>query len=129
MSEESVDLYTSLVIEHFEHPRNAGRFAPADDVIESSAGVLAQGTVFNLSARVAPDVLIEVRFEAFGCPHCIAAGSWLTGRLTGANFEELANWSWREAAQALQVPAEKRGHLLILEDAVRRLADAWRRRA
>lgn len=80
-----------------------------------------------MSAKVAGQTLEAVRFQVYGCPHCIAAGSWLTERLAGCRQEELRTWSWQEAAAALEVPAEKRGRLLILEDAVRSLAEAWAR--
>ncbi len=120
--------YSPCVVDHFERPRNTGRLEPADDVIEADAGSVAQGTLFHLSARPQQGVLVAVHFQAYGCPHCIAAGSWLTERLAGATLDDLSAWSWREAANALDVPTEKRGHLLILEDAVRRLAEAWRQR-
>lgn len=119
--------YSSLVIDHFDHPRNAGRLPPAQDVIEAGAGSREQGATFHLSAQVAGAAIAAVRVETYGCPHCIAAGSWISERLAGASIEELANWNWREIATALEVPAEKRGRLLILEDAIHRLAVAWRK--
>ncbi|HKE94290.1 MAG TPA: iron-sulfur cluster assembly scaffold protein [Povalibacter sp.] len=121
--------YSPLVIEHFERPRNTGRFEPAADVIEGRAGRPEQGCEFHVSARVGHDALIAVRISVYGCPHCIAAASWLSERLAGLGQQDLAAWSWREAAEALDVPAEKRGRMLILEDAVRHLAEAWRQRA
>ena len=120
--------YNSVVIEHFARPRNAGRLPLAADVIAASAGDPAQGVRFDLTARVLADRIVAVRFEAYGCPHCIAAGSLLSERLEGATQEELRRWNWREAAEELEVPAEKRGRLLILEDAVRGLATAWQHR-
>ncbi len=120
--------YSPLVVDHFDRPRNAGRLPAGSDLIEAEAGGMTQGTRFHLSARIAGNALAAVHFEAFGCPHCIAAGSWLTQRLESATLEELQRWSWREVDEALEVPAEKRGHLLILEDAVRRLAEVWQRR-
>jgi NifU-like protein involved in Fe-S cluster formation len=120
--------YSAQVIDHFDNPRNAGRLATAPDVVAAEAGSCPQGTQFHLSARIAGNALSAVHFEAYGCPHCIAAASWLTEQLRDATLDRLDRWSWREAAEALAVPAEKRGHLLILEDAVRRLAEAWRRR-
>jgi NifU-like protein involved in Fe-S cluster formation len=81
--------------------------------------------MFVLSARVAGDRIEAVRFEAYGCPHCIAAGSWLTERLVGLSKAELRQWTWRAADDALRFPPEKRGRLLILEDAVRSLSEAW----
>lgn len=121
--------YNALVIEHFERPRNSGRFESVENVIVGVAGKASHGAMFTLTARVVEGRIGAVRFEVYGCPHCIAAGSWLSERLIGATAEELRAWSWREAAEALQVPAEKRGRLLILEDAVRALAEDWRRRA
>lgn len=120
--------YSPLVIEHFGRPRNVGRFAPAPDVIAASAGDPEQGVRFDLSARVREDRIVAVRFEVYGCPHCIAAGSLLSERLQGATQEQLRQWSWREMADDLQFPPEKRGRLLVLEDAVHALAAQWQRR-
>lgn len=120
--------YSAAVVDHFDKPRNAGRFEPAADVITGIAGRREQGVQFVVSARVAADRIVSVRFEAYGCPHCIAAASWLSERLTGSALAGLEAWSWREAAAELRIPPEKRGRLLILEDAVRALAEAWRRR-
>jgi NifU-like protein involved in Fe-S cluster formation len=119
--------YPSIVIDHFEQPRNSGHFEAGEGVIKGTAGGIAQGTMFSLSARISGERIEAVRFEAYGCPHCIAAGSWLSERLVGLNRAELNAWNWREADQVLVFPAEKRGRLLILEDAVRSLSAAWGR--
>lgn len=119
--------YSALVLEHFESPRNVGAFAPAPDVITGRAGTREQGAEFRLSARLVDGRIAEARFEAYGCPHCVAAGSYLMTSLVGADRERLAQWSWREIAQALQVPTAKRGRLLILEDAVRAMSEDWQK--
>jgi nitrogen fixation NifU-like protein len=118
--------YTATVIDHFERPRNGGHFEAGEGVVQGVAGSVAQGTMFVLSARVAADRIEAVRFEAYGCPHCIAAGSWLSERLVGLTRAELHSWNWRDADQVLRFPLEKRGRLLILEDAVHALSEAWR---
>ncbi|HEX7116830.1 MAG TPA: iron-sulfur cluster assembly scaffold protein [Steroidobacter sp.] len=117
--------YHPLVVEHFAHPRNAGRLEPGPDVVEGAAGRPEDGVRFVLTARIERERVADVRVEVYGCPHCIAAASWLSERLTGASQADLQAWSWREVAQSLEVPAFKRGRLLILEDAVRALARAW----
>lgn len=118
--------YSPLVIEHFDRPCNAGRLPAAPDVIHAAAGSAAQGTSFHLSARLSGGSITAMQFEAYGCPHCIAAGSWLTERLVGLTEPELRLWRWRAADEALTFPPEKRGRLLILEDAVKALSEAWR---
>lgn len=121
--------YSPAVVDHFDRPRNMGRLESAPDVITARAGRREQGVEFVVSARVAADRIAAARFEVYGCPHCIAAASWLSERLVGRTLAELEAWGWREAVAALQIPAEKRGRLLILEDALRALAEAWRRRS
>lgn len=120
--------YSAVVLDHFEHPRHAGWLAPGPDVIGAAAGSLAEGVKFVFSAALARDHLEELRFQAYGCPHCLAAASWLSERLQAARLEQLDAWCWREAAIALDIPVAKYGHLLVLEDAVRALAAAWRAR-
>ncbi len=117
--------YSATVVDHFQRPRNGGHFEAGEGVIRGVAGSVAQGTMFVLSARIAEDRLEAVRFEAYGCPHCIAAGSWLSERLVGLTQAELRAWNWRDADQTLRFPLEKRGRLLILEDAVHALSEAW----
>jgi len=78
-----------------------------------------------LACRVVDGRVEEARFQAFGCPHLVAAASWLTDRLRGAGREDLAHWDWREAADALAIPPAKFGRLLTLQDAVRAMAGNW----
>ena len=120
--------YNALVIEHFERPRNVGSFRPAADVVAGAAGRREQGVEFSLSARVVGGRIAAARFEAYGCPHCLAAGSLLTESIVGLDKEALLRWQWHESAAALEAPAAKRGRFLILEDAVRAMADDWQRK-
>jgi NifU-like protein involved in Fe-S cluster formation len=66
-------------------------------------------------------------FRAYGCPHVIASCSWLAERLVGRDREEVAGWDWREVQQALDVPPQKFGRLLTIQDAVRAAARNWPR--
>ena len=128
VSATDVEDYNALVVEHFERPRNVGLIAAAANVIEGIAGRIDEGTQFKLTARIEGGHVVEARFEAYGCPHCIAAASHLTEQLRGATRGDLEQWSWRELASVLGIPTVKRGRLLILEDAVRALAADWRRK-
>ncbi len=83
------NMYNDLVIDHFERPRNAGRLQAAADVIEGTAGSVAQGVMFILSARIVADRIGALGFEAYGCPHCVAAGSWLSECLIGSTRQQL----------------------------------------
>jgi NifU-like protein involved in Fe-S cluster formation len=103
----------------------AGDLPPGDDVLRARAGDREQGAEVVLAVRVADGHAVELRFRAFGCPHFLAAASWLTDRLHGAGRAAFAKWDWREAATALEVPPAKYGRLLVLQDAVHELAGNW----
>lgn len=121
--------YSRVVVEHFARPRNLGTLGPGADVIEARGGDREQGAEFRLSARIADDRIVEARAGVYGCPHCIAAASWVAERLPGMRREALRAWRWRVVGAALEVPPEKRGRLLALEDAMHALAAAWEARA
>ncbi len=90
-----------------------------------AAGDADHGARVELEFMVEQGRVARGRFRAFGCPHLVAAASWVTDRLRGANRDDLAAWDWREAAEALEVPAAKFGRLLTLQDAVRDVARNW----
>lgn len=114
--------YSDLVVDHFHHPRNVGRLPAGSDIRRSHAGNRAAGAEVTFSVRIADNAVAEVRFQAFGCPHFLAAASLATERLKGLALPALPGWTAREIGQELAVPVEKRGRLLILEDAVRAAA-------
>ena len=103
----------------------AGSLAAGPDVIVGRAGDREQGAEVVLWLRIAAGRVVDARFRAFGCPHLIAAASWLTERVRGSGRSELMDWDWRQAAEALQVPAAKSGRLLTLQDALRAAAGNW----
>jgi NifU-like protein involved in Fe-S cluster formation len=102
---------------------SAGDF-PADlpGVRRASAGDQGRGAEVQLAALVEADRIVEARFLAYGCPHFLAAASWLCERVAGLSISALEAWDWHEAATALEVPPAKFGRLLTLQDAVRALA-------
>lgn len=114
--------FNDLVIEHFSRPRNAGELPPGPGVRRSHAGNRTAGAEVSLAVRIADGMVADVRFQAFGCPHFLAAASRATELLKGLPVAELARWTAGEMGRELAVPVEKRGRLLILEDAVRAAA-------
>jgi len=103
----------------------AGDFGAAPGVVIGRAGDRDQGTEVTLHLRLDGDRVAEARFRAYGCPHLVAAASWLTDQLRGASRSDVADWDWREVAAALEVPPAKFGRLLVLQDAARAAAGNW----
>ena len=102
---------------------STGTLAAANCI--GAAGHEARGVRVELSLRVSDGRVRAAAFRAYGCPHVIAACSWLAERLVGLNRDELAAWDWREVQQTLDVPPQKFGRLLTIQDAARDAARNW----
>jgi cysteine desulfurase len=89
------------------------------------AGDREQGAEVELQLGVAGDRVRAARFHGFGCPHFLAAASWLAEQLPGLGRAEVAAWDWQSVATALDVPPAKFGRLLTLQDALRQAARNW----
>jgi NifU-like protein involved in Fe-S cluster formation len=107
------------VRELFAAPAHVGPLANA-------AGVLVedQGIRIAFSAEVADGRIDTLRFQAWGCPHVIAAAEVFCAKYEGKTASDLLEFSASGLMQSLSVPVEKTGRILVIEDAVRSLAQA-----
>lgn len=65
------------------------------------------------------DTVKDARFEARGCPHTLATAAWLAAGMAGRRRGELPSGDPQQWARTLEVPIEKLGRLLVIEDAIR----------
>lgn len=121
--------YSAEVRRRARAPAGAGRSPAGGDVVSGGAGDVEQGTRVELDVQVAGGRVVRAAFRAHGCPHVVAAASWVIERLRDATRGDLERWDWREVAEALDVPPAKYGRLLVLQDAVRAVARNWAGRA
>jgi nitrogen fixation NifU-like protein len=92
-------LYSSAVLDHFQHPRNAGDLPQATAQVEVSNPVC--GDVLRLAARFEEGRVAEARFKTQGCVASIACSSWLTEWMRGKSPAELRALTPREVANDL----------------------------
>jgi len=74
-------MYSRLVLDHFEHPRNSGELPAASAVARLDNPMC--GDMLELSLRLEDGVIAEVRFRAQGCVPTIACASRLTEMVQG----------------------------------------------
>jgi cysteine desulfurase len=117
--------YSGEVLRRVHSLTGWGRLDGVPGLITGRAGDREQGAAVALALKVAAGTIVAARFEAFGCPHLLAAASCLVEVLPGFDQARLAAWDWQEVAAALQVPAARIGRLLTLQDAVRDAARNW----
>jgi nitrogen fixation NifU-like protein len=74
-------MYSALVLDHFEHPRNSGEL-PARSAVARLDNPMC-GDMLELSVRLEDGVIADVRFRAKGCVPTIACASRLTEMVRG----------------------------------------------
>jgi NifU-like protein involved in Fe-S cluster formation len=108
--------YSELTLRYFETAPGAGVLT-GPDVYRGSAGNRAQGTWVQFDVQVNARTVQAARFLAFGCPHTIAVSAWVGEQGVGPVSTAALTHSVQELSDRFAVPLEKRGRLLIIEDA------------
>jgi cysteine desulfurase len=99
--------------------------AQGERVLSGEAGAPRLGTQVRLVLCVQGEFVKAARFQAYGCPHTLAACRALVAQLVGRRREALQPGTpeqWRVNAGA---PVEKLGRMLIIEDALRAAQASW----
>lgn len=113
-------LYNPTLLDHFEHPRNAGDLPGATAQVEVSNPVC--GDVLRLAARFERGQVQEARFKTQGCVASIAASSWLTDWMRGKSADDLGKLTPENVAEGLGGLAPASSHAADLAcDALRLL--------
>mgnify|MGYP003327641123 CR=1 FL=1 len=113
--------YSEKVIDHYENPRNVGKFNENDeDVGTGMVGAPACGDVMRLQIRVSPDGVIEdAKFKTYGCGSAIASSSLLTEWVRGKSLDEAGAIRNTEIAKELSLPPVKIHCSVLAEDAIK----------
>ena len=73
--------YSTIVIDHFQNPRNVGELADAN--AQASVSNPVCGDMLQLMLKISDGRIVQVRFKTFGCEAAIAASSLLTEMIQG----------------------------------------------
>jgi nitrogen fixation NifU-like protein len=119
--------YSKKVLDHFYNPRNVGVIEDADGVGDLASPVC--GDLMRLYLKIEDDVIVEAKFQTFGCAAAIASGSVLTELIKGKTIDEALKITNRRVAEALGgLPPVKLHCSLLAEDALKRAIEDYRRR-
>ena len=111
-------LYSDIVMDHFRNPRNVGVIEGADGVGE--VGNAKCGDIMKIYLKIEDDIIVDVKFETFGCGSAIASSSMATEMIKGKPVSEALQLTNRAVAEALDgLPAHKLHCSVLAEEAVK----------
>ena len=91
-------MYSPQVLDHFEHPRNAGDLDNPGAVVEVTNPIC--GDILKLAARVENGRIHAVRFKCMGCVTAVACGSLLTEWMENKPLAALESITYQQISQA-----------------------------
>ena len=111
-------LYSDKVMDHFQNPRNVGKLDDADGVGE--VGNAKCGDIMRMYIKVRDGVIVDCKFNTFGCGSAIASSSMATELIKGKPVEEALELSNKAVVEALDgLPKHKIHCSVLAEQAVR----------
>ena len=112
-------LYTERVMDHFRNPRNVGVIEDADGVGE--VGNTVCGDIMKIYLKIEDGIVVDVKFNTFGCGSAIASSSMATELIKGRPVSEALELTNKAVAEALDgLPAHKLHCSVLAEQAVKK---------
>ena len=120
--------YSDKVIDHYENPRNVGKWDPdTDGVGTGMVGAPACGDVMRLQIKVNEDGIIEdAKFKTYGCGSAIASSSLLTEWVKGQSLDDATKIKNTDIAAELALPPVKIHCSVLAEDAIKAAVEDYK---
>lgn len=111
-------LYSEKVMDHFRNPRNVGVIENADGIGE--VGNAKCGDIMKIYLKIESDIIVDVKFETFGCGSAIASSSMATEMIKGKPLADALALTNKAVAEALDgLPAHKLHCSVLAEEAIK----------
>ncbi|MBR5870528.1 MAG: Fe-S cluster assembly scaffold protein NifU [Clostridia bacterium] len=111
-------LYSEKVMDHFKNPRNVGKMEDADGIGE--VGNAKCGDIMKMYLKIEDGIIVDAKFNTFGCGSAIATSSMATELIKGKSIEEALQLSNKAVVEALDgLPTHKIHCSVLAEEAVK----------
>lgn len=111
--------YSEKVIDHYENPRNVGKFNNSESVGTGIVGAPACGDVMRLQIKVEDGIITDAKFKTYGCGSAIASSSLVTEWVKGKTLEQAGEIKNADIASELALPPVKIHCSILAEDAIK----------
>jgi len=117
--------YNEKVIEVFSNPKNVGKIENADGV--GTVGNATCGDIMKMYLKIENNVIVDAKFQTFGCAAAIATSSTATEMVIGKTIEEAEKLTNADVVENLGgLPAQKMHCSVLAEEAIREAIKDYR---
>ncbi len=122
--------YSDKVVDHYENPRNVGKFDIDDTIGTGMVGAPACGDVMKLQIKVNPEtgIIEDARFKTYGCGSAIASSSLVTELVKGMTLDQAASIKNSAIAEELALPPVKIHCSILAEDAIKAAVEDYKKK-
>lgn len=122
-----MEAYSEKVMDHFFNPRNVGVIEDANAI--GQVGNPVCGDIMKMYMKIENDVIVDVKFQTFGCGAAVATSSMVTELIKGKSIKEALKITNKQVAEALDgLPPIKMHCSNLAESAVKAAIEDYRKK-
>lgn len=118
-------MYNQKVLDAFAHPQNVGEIENASG--EGTVGNATCGDIMKITLKIENDVIVDAKFQTFGCAAAIATSSTATQMIIGMTVDEALQVTNAKVVEALEgLPPQKIHCSVLAEEAIKKAIEDYR---
>ncbi len=118
-------MYNQKVMDTFANPKNVGEIENADGIGE--VGNASCGDIMKIFLKIENDIIVDAKFQTFGCAAAIASSSTATDMIIGKTLDEAYAITNKQVVEELEgLPPQKIHCSVLAEEAIRGAIDEYR---
>ncbi len=122
---KNVRMYNQKVLDAFAHPKNVGVIENADG--EGTVGNATCGDIMKITLKIENDVIVDAKFQTFGCAAAIATSSTATQMVIGMTVDEALKLTNAKVVEELEgLPPQKIHCSVLAEEAIKKAIENYR---
>ena len=122
---EEHTMYNQKVMEAFANPQNVGVIENADG--EGMVGNASCGDIMKITLKIENDIIVDAKFQTFGCAAAIATSSTATQMIIGLSIDEALQITNAKVVEYLEgLPPQKIHCSVLAEEAIKKAIEDYR---
>ena len=118
-------MYNQKVMEAFANPKNVGVIENASG--EGTVGNASCGDIMKITLKIENDIIVDAKFQTFGCAAAIATSSTATDMIIGMTVDEALQVTNAKVVEVLEgLPPQKLHCSVLAEEAIKKAIEDYR---